>query len=198
MNFRSIKLYKQERIDLDKLLASLSGFGYQRHSKIAQEAEYAVRGGIIDIFPSTFEYPIRIELDNNKISSIKSFDKVSGRLIFEHTIAIILPKKISKNLKFRHFSEEEPIENFIDLAPGDYVVHNQYGVGKFTGIKRLESSGKMSDHMIIQYADGDKLYVPQNFMHLVQKYIGFARRPPRIYKLGGKEWQKIKDRKSVV
>ena len=127
------------------------------------------------------------------ISSIKSFDRVSGRLIFEHTLVIILPKKISKNFKFRNFSEEEPIENFIDLSPGDYVVHNQHGVGKFIGIKRLEFSGRECDHMIIQYADGDKLYVPRNFMHLVQKYIGFAHRPPRICKLGSKEWQRIKN-----
>lgn len=193
MQFRSITLYKDEEIDLNKLLSSLLEFGYGRQAKLTEEGEFVLRGGILDIFPLTFEYPIRLELSDNKIASLASFDIVSGRRIFEHTLVIVLPKRKTSGVNLSHFSAEEPLENFIDLNVGDYVVHNQYGIGKYLGLQRVTSGAKASDHMVIEYAQGDKLYVPCDFMHLVQKYIGFERRPPRIYKLGSKEWQKVKN-----
>lgn len=199
MKFRSIKLYKEEEIDLEKLLRSLSDFGYLRQSKVGEEGEFALRGGVLDIYPVTFEYPVRIELDSSKISSINSFDILSGKPIFEHTLVIILPKRKLKISKLNYFSEEEPLENFIDLHRGDYVVHNQYGIGRFMGIRKFGTENKKRDHMVIEYADGDKLYVPEDFMHLVQKYIPYLasggavrRRSPRLHKLGSKQWQKIK------
>jgi len=103
-----------------------------------------------------------------------------------------LPNVKPKSAGFRHFSEDDPLENFINLHIGDYVVHNQYGIGKFLGIRKIESNGLKRDHMVIEYAEGDKLYVPDSFMHLVQKYIGLEKRSPRIYKLGSKEWQRVK------
>ena len=62
-------------------------------------------------------------------------------------------------------------------------------------IKKLkEKDGKFRDYIAIEYADGDKLYVPCNEMHIVQKYIGFEGRAPKLYKLGGSEWEAVKDR----
>lgn len=193
MNFRSIKLYKQESIDLDKLLESLSDFAYSRQHKVIEEGDFALRGGILDIFPVTFEYPVRIELDAERITHINSFEILSGKPLFEHTLIIVLPKRKSEYAKFKHFSSEEPLENFIDLNVGDYVVHNQYGIGRFVGLEKIEKGDTRREHMVIEYAQGDKLYVPEGFMHLVQRYVGFEKRPPRIYKLNSREWQKVKN-----
>ena len=201
MQFRSIKLYKEENIDLNKLLESLVNFGYSRQNKVFDEGDFALRGGILDIFPVSFEYPVRVDLEDSRINNINSFEIHSGKPIFEHTLIIILPRRKTLQPKadpptaenYRHFSEEEPLESFIDLNIGDYVVHNQYGIGRFMGLEKIEKSGIKRGHMVIEYADGDKLYVPEDFMHLVQKYVGFKRMRPRLYRLNSKEWQRVRN-----
>lgn len=80
-----------------------------------------------------------------------------------------------------------------DLKPGDYVVHVHYGIGKFTGIERLKVGGIEKDYFAIQYAGEDRLYVPLDQLHLLQKYLGSNEESlPKLYKLGGTEWYKVK------
>jgi transcription-repair coupling factor (superfamily II helicase) len=169
-------------------------FGYKRQEKVAEEGDFAIRGNIVDIFPSTFELPIRIELDIDTISSIKSFNPASGQPLWGHQMLIILPVRSASHFKTKPFSEEFPLANFLDLNSGDYVVHNQYGIGSFRGIERLKIKDKYVEHLVIEYDQGEKLYVPMESMHLVQKYIAFQVRRPRLNKLGSKEWLRIKNR----
>ena len=86
------------------------------------------------------------------------------------------------------------IKSFTDLKPGDYVVHVNHGIGIFQGIKQLVVEGIKKDYLDIRYASGDRLYVPVNQLDLVQKYIGGQGKPPKIYKLGGTEWVRTKDK----
>ncbi|AEE95996.1 transcription-repair coupling factor [Mahella australiensis] len=81
---------------------------------------------------------------------------------------------------------------FSDLNIGDYVVHENYGIGQYMGIKKLTVEGKSRDYLFIRYADGDNLYVPTDRMSLVQRYIGGDGASPRLSKLGGSEWSKTK------
>jgi transcription-repair coupling factor (superfamily II helicase) len=80
-----------------------------------------------------------------------------------------------------------------DLKPGDYVVHVHHGIGQFTGIERLAVGGVEKDYFGIRYAGEDRLYVPLDQLHLLQKYLGSAAETlPKLYKLGGTEWYKVK------
>ncbi|WP_298197734.1 transcription-repair coupling factor [Desulfosporosinus sp.] len=80
-----------------------------------------------------------------------------------------------------------------DLKPGDFVVHVHHGIGQFTGIERLEVGGIAKDYFGIRYAGEDRLYVPLDQLHLLQKYLGSAGETlPKLYKLGGSEWYKVK------
>ncbi|WP_075366590.1 transcription-repair coupling factor [Desulfosporosinus metallidurans] len=80
-----------------------------------------------------------------------------------------------------------------DLKPGDYVVHVHHGIGQFTGIERLEVGGIQKDYFGIRYAGEDRLYVPLDQLHLLQKYLGSAAETlPKLYKLGGSDWNKVK------
>jgi len=80
-----------------------------------------------------------------------------------------------------------------DLKEGDYVVHVHHGIGQFTGIERLEVGGIAKDYFGIRYAGEDRLYVPLDQLHLLQKYLGSAGETlPKLYKLGGSEWHKVK------
>jgi len=81
---------------------------------------------------------------------------------------------------------------FTDLRPGDYVVHVAHGIGRYMGIKTLEAAGAKRDYLLIQYAGEDRLYVPTDQIGLLQKYIGPEDSPPKLYKLGGTEWSRVK------
>lgn len=192
--FRSLKLYASQEIKIRDLSGELIDLGYKRSQSALEEGDFAVRGGIVDIFPVSFDCPLRIEFDADKIHSIFSFNILNGKPIWEHGSVIILPKKVSKTTKSLGFSEETPLNNFVDLEVGDYAVHSQHGIGRYMGINKLQVKDKFQDHFILEYDGGDKLYVPTDQLHLIQKYIGFEHRPPRLYKLGSPEWQRVKDR----
>lgn len=88
-----------------------------------------------------------------------------------------------------------PISSFLELNPGDYVVHINSGIGIFRKIERMTAGGIERDFILIEYADGDKLYVSLDQINMVQKYIGLDGRVPRIDALGRKSaWNKIKER----
>ena len=192
--FKSLKIYVDGPVNPEYIANTLVGFGYKRQDSVLEEGEFSLRGGIIDIFPFTFELPIRIELDMDKIHSIKTFVPHEGKAIWEHKMAIILPFKKITAAKSGAFSESFPLESFVDINVGDYVVHNEYGIGRFKGFEKLKSREKITDNLVIEYESQEKLYVPTESMHLVQKYIAFATRRPKLHKLGSKEWSRIKNR----
>jgi len=192
--FKSLKLYLGGVVDLEQTLTCLVDFGYKRQEAVSEEGEFSRRGGIIDIFPFTFELPIRIELEIDKVASIKTFDPLTGQPLWEHQMVIILPVKKIHAFKTVAFSEEVPLENFLDINIGDYVVHNHYGIGRFLGLDKIKVKDELKDHLVIEYGRQEKLYVPVEQMHLVQKYIAFQVRKPKVYRLGTKEWQRDKER----
>lgn len=176
------------------MLSILVDYGYERQERVSEEGEFSLRGGIIDIFPNSFELPIRIELDADRISYIKTFNPVSGEPLWEHRMVIVLPMGRSSALKTHAFKEDFPLSSFVDLNIGDYVVHNQHGIGRFLGLQKLKIKDKSCDHLVIEYDRQEKLFVPVNQMHLVQKYIAFYIRRPKLYRLGTKEWLRAKNR----
>ncbi len=93
----------------------------------------------------------------------------------------------------------DPIKSFTDLNIGDYVVHEQHGVGVYCGIERIVSNGLEKDYMKIQYAGKASLYVLATQFDRIQKYAGSDNAAPRLNKLGGKEWAgtKARTRKAV-
>ena len=79
---------------------------------------------------------------------------------------------------------------FSDLAVGDFVVHEAYGIGRFVGVEALTVENNTRDYLLIQYAAGDKLYIPTDQLDRVQKYVGSEEAVPHLSKLGGGEWQR--------
>ncbi|MFA5176681.1 MAG: transcription-repair coupling factor [Candidatus Omnitrophota bacterium] len=192
--FKSLKLYSGLEVELEQLLRELVDFGYKRQDAVLAEGDFSLRGGLIDIFPNSFELPIRVELNDNLISSIRTFNPSTGEPLWAHRMVIILPIRKSGSLKTTPITEDFPLSNFLDLNIGDYVVHNQHGVGKFLGLDKIKVQDKYKDHLVIEYDRQEKLYVPVESMHLVQKYIAFHTRRPKLYRLGGKEWSRAKER----
>jgi transcription-repair coupling factor (superfamily II helicase) len=102
-------------------------------------------------------------------------------------------------VKALHKVQTSPLDSFVDLNEGDYVVHVNYGVGQFLKIDRINMSGKERDYIKIAYADSEILFVPIEQANLIQRYIGSEGGSPRLDKLGGQGWEtkKAKARKSA-
>jgi transcription-repair coupling factor (superfamily II helicase) len=80
-----------------------------------------------------------------------------------------------------------------DVQPGDYVVHQEFGIGKFGGlIRRDDGQGNEEDVVVIEYAEQAKLYVPLPQAFLVSKYVGLGKKVPELSRLGGDGWKKSK------
>lgn len=86
----------------------------------------------------------------------------------------------------------QEINYFTDLTVGDYVVHALHGIGKYLGLKTIEIEGKHKDYIEIAYAGTDRLFLPADHLDQLQKYIGNEGDVPRIHKMGGADWRKVK------
>lgn len=98
-------------------------------------------------------------------------------------------RKVEKKIE-----NAERIKSYQELKVGDYVVHVNHGIGKFVGIGTLEINGIHKDYLHILYAGGDKLSVPIDQIDLIQKYIGSEEKEPKVYKLGGADWNRVKSK----
>jgi len=96
-------------------------------------------------------------------------------------------------------TESAPIDTFVELDEGDYVVHVNYGIGLFQGIQRMSAAGNERDYIKLEYADGETVFTPIEQVNLIQRYIGSGGNPPRLDTIGGKSWEKRKNtvRKNV-
>ncbi|TAH45560.1 MAG: DEAD/DEAH box helicase, partial [Treponema sp.] len=91
------------------------------------------------------------------------------------------------------------IDTFVELNPGDYVVHVNYGIGQFKGIERVRTLGNERDYIKLEYAEEETVFIPIEQVNLVQRYIGSEGENPRLDRLGSKSWEnrKNKVKKSV-
>jgi transcription-repair coupling factor (superfamily II helicase) len=86
------------------------------------------------------------------------------------------------------------ISNLTDLTLGAPVVHEEHGVGRYLGLQKLAVTDIEAEFLTIEYAGGDKLYVPVSSLHLISRYTGADEEHAPLHKLGGEVWQKIKRR----
>jgi transcription-repair coupling factor (superfamily II helicase) len=120
---------------------------------------------------------------------------------YDARFAIVSDKEIYgvQKRRVQHKKKARKLDPFTDLKVGDYVVHENHGIGRYLGIETLLVDGQKRDYLHIKYAGTDRLYIPTEQMELIQPYIGMGEGPPRLSKLGGAEWQRTKNkvRKSI-
>lgn len=98
-----------------------------------------------------------------------------------------VPKSLTK-------AKSSVIDTFIELNPGDYIVHVQFGIGIFRGIDRVRALGNERDYVKLEYADEEFVFVPIEQVNLVQRYIGNEGAAPRIDRIGSKSWEARKNK----
>ena len=117
----------------------------------------------------------------------------SSKVIFISHNEIYGNEKV-KSKKQKKLLNKRDLINYTDLEPGDYVVHENYGVGQYVGIKNLEIQSSRKDFLEIFYKNGDKLFIPTSEMDLISKYIGTEEKSPKLSKLNSVDWTKTKQR----
>jgi transcription-repair coupling factor (superfamily II helicase) len=86
------------------------------------------------------------------------------------------------------------LQSFADLRTGDYVVHEDHGIGKLLGFETKEVAGVTRDYLFLGFRGDDRLYVPHEQLGKVSRYIGADSAVPALSKLGGKAWENLKSR----
>ncbi len=181
------------REDLEALLFRLN---YQKRELVTRPGEFAWRGGTFDIYPVTYRTPMRLDFEGDTIQAIRDFSARDGTSLshYEDLFLIPLSETLERKLARSRFDFDslEPLARIGDLVAGDYVVHLKYGIGRFLGLKTLQIKGQKRRHAAIEYADREILYL--DTAEPLERYIGGEGRGPKLTKLHGKEWERVKER----
>ncbi|MEG0180435.1 MAG: transcription-repair coupling factor [Terrisporobacter sp.] len=113
-------------------------------------------------------------------------------IITDNEIIGVQKKSSFKKKKKNSDKKGSKIDSFLDLNIGDYVVHENSGIGRYTGIDQIVVNGIKKDYIKVIYQGGDNLYVPIDQMDKIQKYIGADVEKVRLNKLGTAEWSRAK------
>jgi transcription-repair coupling factor (superfamily II helicase) len=92
----------------------------------------------------------------------------------------------------REYRGAAPVESFSSIKPGDYLVHMNYGIGRYEGLSRIETGDGEIECLALSYQDGDRVYVPVDRLSLVEKYSTEDVAPPALDRIGSKRWEKLK------
>ncbi|MEM7166184.1 MAG: transcription-repair coupling factor [Planctomycetota bacterium] len=106
----------------------------------------------------------------------------------------VLGRSRSLARRARRENRGRAVQSFLEFEPGDFVVHMSHGVGRYRGIKKLETGRRQGDHLILEFREGVRVLVPAERIDLVQKYVGGNRVTPHLDKVGGTSWGKKKQR----
>jgi transcription-repair coupling factor (superfamily II helicase) len=124
----------------------------------------------------------------------RGFDWPDGRLalVGHHEVF----HRYLQRRRIRRAHAARPIESWLDLQTGDYVVHIVHGIARFMGLRTMakSASAKSEEYLTLEFAEGARMHVPVTQIDLVQKYIGAGATPPPLTKLGGTRWTKTKER----
>lgn len=94
----------------------------------------------------------------------------------------------------RSRGESRPLDSFLDLEPGDLVVHLSHGIARYRGLKLVEKVERAEEHLLLEFRDRVQVYVPVSLVHLVQKYVGPSKTAPELSRIGTQTWSKKKAR----
>lgn len=112
-------------------------------------------------------------------------------------LTLLTDKEIFGFVKHRRWFKQRPVRHHLlvsELTPGDYVVHVEHGIGKFSGLTRMFADGVEREYVVLEYAAGDRLYVPTDQVDRVSRYVGASEQPPSLSRLDTQEWARTKQR----
>lgn len=175
MNIGNIKICRKMRQSISDLIKKLVELGYSREPIASNPGTFSVAGGNVSIFGGNYSNILTIEFFGDEVDRIFSYD-LKGK-INKYDDVIIIPNCIK-------------LEGNIKIRPGDYLVHEDHGIGMFSAIQTKQIEGEDTVYVLIEYLKGDVLNLPLESKNKLSPYIGVGRRRPKLSKLGSPVWQR--------
>jgi transcription-repair coupling factor (superfamily II helicase) len=132
-------------------------------------------------------YPIYKNLHNGFFDFSTKIACYTEHEIFNRYHASRIPKTYSKDVSMS-------LKELYQLKPGDYVTHINHGIGKFSGLQKIDVGGKKQEAIRLEYKDGDLLYVSIHSLHKIARYAGKEGIEPKLHRLGSSAWDTLKQR----
>jgi len=136
--------------------------------------------------------------DQKGLFALISDFEAGSELIWNHisilSEPILQPRRDQAAVRRTARTDFKGLKRLEEISPDDLLVHRDYGVGRFSGLTRLQVDKTGNDYLLIEYAGGDKLYVPVDKLNLVQRYKGGDNASPALDRLGSTRWQTTKNK----
>lgn len=198
LSIRGLGIFPEERKDIDELAVNIARLAAHNRINIicsssgqAERVKHILAGGevIAPIIPSQqmFDYEGHLSI---------TVGDLSEGLFFPGMLFLTEKELFGGSPGYRSLKKSRVsklLTSLDDLAPGDFVVHREHGIGTFQGLTRQKVENSEEDLMILDYEDG-RLYLPLQNIHTIHKYHAEEGIRPKIDKLGGKTWQRTKSR----
>ena len=123
---------------------------------------------------------------SSKLMMVSEFD-IYGYRPSTYTSKASTPRKLSPDAR-----RGPRLSDWTEIAPGDFVVHVDHGIGQYLGLFDIVCDGQQQEVMAVEYANGSKLYVPVSHAHLLTRYVGVGNKRPKPHVLGSKKWNRQK------
>ncbi len=191
---------QNQKITSSSISKKLTDFGYETVGvdNVYQQGQFSKRGGVVDIWLERYKMPVRIDLIGDKIEAIYLFNSLTQEKVKSLKKLFIVPYKstpaFAPSWAKKQIGKNERL--FLsEIECGDLVVHIDHGVGKFLSIEYQEMEPRVGrTYLIVEYAKGDKLYIPIAQIERVTKYIGTPGRRPQLSYLGTGAWERTKQK----
>ena len=175
--------------DMDYRVIVLCSGEMRRTTMKEMLEEQGVSARVTDRLPA----PGRVSILDGSLSAGMEYPALKTAVLTEGQM--LAARKKSKEKKKK--SNRDHVRSYADLTPGDLVVHEHHGIGRFVGMERMRVEGTYQDFVKIAFAGTDFLYVPATNLDLISKYIGAGSDAAetgrvKLNKLGGTEWQKTR------
>ena len=105
---------------------------------------------------------------------------------------------LQRRRRYKSKHKGAQLQYFTDIKGGDYVVHDVHGIGRYIGVENMLVDGLHRDYLLLQYAGSDRLFVPVDQVGLLHKYVGSEGITPKLSKMGGADWKRMKTKASTA
>ncbi len=167
----------------EMLLENLHGFGIKARPVAGWQA-FVASGETLGLAVAPLEQGLFLKHEGEREDLV---------LITETQLYGAQVRQTRRRQRVKH-DGEAVVRNLMELHLGAPVVHEDHGVGRYLGLQTLEVNGMATEFLTLEYAQGDKLYVPVASLHLISRYTGASEATAPLHRLGSGQWEKLKRR----
>ncbi len=187
-----ITIRRGQQVSIGQLAQQLATLGYEAEDYVYLPGQMALRGSLVDVFPFGANRPLRIDFFDDEVDSIRRFEVASQLSVDKVDEAVVGPRTDEAEEHEGHMALA--LRTLNEMQRGDFVVHVDHGVGRYGGLLRFEEGGRTVEKVKVLYRDDDAIYVSIHALHKLSKYRSRDQQPPTLAKLGGHEWDRLKQR----